>query len=280
MVGPGALIAAGTAWAGAWTRPIGHAYARLGTDVYHAERFVGPGGEPGEAAGGAYTGVQVTAYTEVGLGPERWPFQLGVGLPVVAGRHRTTLTSVVGEIGVAASSTRLGDLRLTPQVALHPRLPLAVAVETKIPLYANDGVGGLAGPHELFPKPGDGQVDVTPELLAGVARGAWFAEGLAGYRHRTESFVHYTTDAVFSDAVVAVVKGGFRAGPALPILSLDATRSLRRDDVSREALTGAISGLVDVVPDTFAIEARAAAELWARNTSRGWGLGLGVSYRR
>lgn len=270
------IALASVAHAGAWTRELGHGYTRAGLDLSWTAQFVGPLGEEG----GRYRAEQVTGYAEVGVGPRAWPMQVGVGVPVIAGHHTTTVTTVVGPLDVRASSTRPGDLRLVPQVALHPDLPVALAFEVKWPLYANDGVGGDVGPHELFPKPGDGQLDLAPLLWAGASKGAWFAEGMAGWRHRTERFVHFTTDATFSDAWLLTAKGGARWGRALPVAQVDVTRSLRADDTSREAVTTSLTALVDVVRDHVALEPRAAADLWARNTSRGWSLGLGLSARR
>jgi hypothetical protein len=272
-----ALVASG-AWAGAWTRASGAGYAKVGVDVYRAARFVAPG--ESDPSPGSYVGEQVGGWVEAGVGPKAWPIQLAVGAPVTVGHHRTSVTSVVGPIEVRATTARLGDLHLVPQLALHPELPLALAVDLKVPLYRNDGVGGDSGQAALFPKPGDGQLDVTPTLWAGAARGTAFGELGLGWRHRTEQFVGWTTPVSFVDAGVVTAKGGVDLGRVLPIAQVDAVLSLAPDPYSRQSVTASLSALIDVVADHVALEPRVAGELWARNASQGYGAGLGLSVRR
>jgi hypothetical protein len=273
-----ALLA--VAHAGAWTKERGQAYVKLGADVYDAVTFQPPGAT--EPMPGAYIGQQGGFYGEAGLLEDGWRAQAAVSWGVVSGHHRAEVSDVVGDSVVRASTTRPGDLRLTGQVALHRTAPLALSVEVKIPTYANEGVGAyLQSLAFLFPKPGDGQIDVTPQVHAGVVpfeKG--FAEVSAGYRFRTEAFVGWDTTIRFADGVLGAGKLGVDLGRVLPIVGAEALVAVRDDLYTRQYAVVYGTALVDLVPDHLALEPRASAELWAKNASRGYGVGLGLSYRR
>jgi hypothetical protein len=267
------------AHAGAWTRSVGEGYAKAGVEVYRASTFVPPGA--GRPSGGSYVAEQGVVWAEAGLLPaDAWRVQVAVGTAVIAGHHRAEVTSVLGSQEIRATSVRPGDLRVVPQVALHPAWPVALALEAKLPLYRNDGVGGDSTWAELFPKPGDGQLDLTPTAWAGGGRGRAFAEVGLGWRHRTALFVGWTTPTRFRDAAVGSLKVGLDLGRVTPIVTLDAVRTLIPDDVSRESVTLAATALVDVVDGRIAVEPRAAVEPWTRNAARGVSAGIGVSARR
>lgn len=269
------------AWAGAWTRDVGQVYAKAGADLYDAFTFVAPG-ETEDASGGSYLGQQYGVYAETGVIPDHWKAQVSVGLPMVIGSHTTSVHDVLGDTRVRATTARTGDLRVAGQVALHPTAPVALSVEVKIPTYRNGTVGGQYGDFaEIFPKPGDGQVDVTPVLFAGAA--PWngtFGEAGLGWRFRTEAFVGWNPDLELSDGLVFTAKGGHDFGRVIGVVGVDGTVSPAPTDVTRQYVAVGASALVDLVPDHLALEPRAGTEVWALAASRGLSLGLGLSWRQ
>lgn len=270
-----------SAWAGAWTRDVGQVYAKAGADWYDAFAFVAPGQSQEEAAG-KYFGQQYGVYAETGVVPSGWKAHVSVGLPLVVGSHTTVVRDVVGETNVRATTTRLGDLRAAAQVALHPKAPVALNVEVKLPMYRNGTVGDeYENFAEIFPKPGDGQVDVTPMVFAGAA--PWsgtFGELGLGWRFRTEAFVGWDTDLEFSDGLVFNGKVGHDFGRVIGVVGTDGTVSPSATDVTRQYVAVGGSALIDVVKDHFAVEPRLGTEVWALNASRGLSLGLGMSWRQ
>ena len=278
----GALIGlwcAPPARAGAWTREVGQLYAKAGADVYHASRFVAP--SQLEAPGGSYTGQQYSLYGEAGVLPG-YKGQLSLSLPLVVGAHRSEIDDAFGgSTPFRATSTTLGDLQTAAQIALHPKIPLSFALAAKIPMYANGDVGDRYPTYAtLFPKPGDGQIDLTAWLYAGAAPTAKiFCEAGLGYRHRTETFVGWQTSVTLVDGFPFVAKAGMKLGRFLPIVGVDGLVAVRKDDWTRQWLTLSGNALVDIA-DGVAIEPRLSADLWARNASFGFGSGLGISVRR
>ncbi len=272
---------AAAALAGAWTRPLGGLYAKAGADVYDAFTFVAPGHS--SAGAGDYFGQQDGIYAEAGVLPGAWKGQLSVAAPLVVGTHTTAIPSIAEEIPVRATTTRLGDLRVAAQTPLLREAPVALSVEVKLPLYANGAVGERFGTSaRLFPKPGDGQVDVTPMVFAGASPWAGtFAEVGLGWRFRTEAFVGWDAGAIeFSDGVVFLAKGGHDFGRVIGIVGLDGVVSPEPTAWTRQFVAVAGSALVDLVPDHVALEPRIGTELWARSASRGLAAGLGISVRR
>jgi hypothetical protein len=299
MPWPAALLLAsllGTdARAGAWTRGAGEFYAKAGANVYSAYRFVAPGqSEPTDVR---YLGQQYAVYAEAGLLPGH-KGQLSVSAPLVVGTSRAELTDLLGTVAFRATTVRLGDLRAAAQVALSRKLPISAAIEAKIPLYANGGVGADYPTYaQLFPKPGDGQVDLVGWVYAGASPlPQGFAEVGLGYVHRTEWFVGWDelsrrvaaaqdpasepgADLSFVDGLAFQAKLGRRFGPALPILGLDGQLALASSPWTRRYVGISASALVDVAQGV-AIEPRIATELWAKAASQGIAAGLGLSVRR
>jgi hypothetical protein len=279
-----ALLAwlAGPAHAGAWTKEIGEFYAKAGGDVYRAFRYVSPGTAN---QGGSYFGGQASAYAEAGVLPVH-KGQLVVSVPFVIGTHSGMVSDPTGPVDVRATTARFGDLRVGAQVALHPKSPLAAAIEVKIPMYANDSVGAAYPTLEqLFPLPGDGQVDVTGWLFAGAT--PWprsFFEAGVGYRHRTEAFVGWEPPegTSFTDGIAWTAKGGYTLGAVLLIAGTDGIVSIgdpAADNLTREYVSLFGTALIDVAKG-IAIEPRVSGEVWADHTSQGIGGGLGVSVRK
>lgn len=272
------LLALSGAWAGAWTKDLGSHYAKVGVDGYDALRVVLPG--EAEARKGGYLGVQSTVYAEAGVSKGH-PLQLGITVPLVAGFFRSDVETTAGTVGVRTTTVRPGDLRVSVQTAFKKGTPFSVALEVKIPMYANGNVGqdtpSLA---ELYPKPGDGQVDLTGWLYGGAApRKGMFLEGGAGWRHRTEAFVGWEDGPKIGDGAVFLGKIGQQVGPVMGILGVDGCIPVGKDEVTRGWFAVAANALIDVA-EGVAIEPRFSAELWAQNASQGIGAGLGLSVRR
>lgn len=271
---------------GAWTREVGSLYVKGGADLYRAQRFRAPG-ETEESEGG-YLGQQYSLYAEAGVLP-LYPVQLSVAAPLTVGTHRADIFDAFGALPVRATTVRGGDLRASLQTALLRKIPLAAALEVKIPLYANGAVGdGVPNYKELFPKPGDGQVDLTLWVHGGAAPiDGLFVEGGVGYLHRTEAFVGWETDITFADGLRAGGKVGYQLfDPLLAIVGVDSqlafsntTPEGEEDLYTRQFLVLAASALIDLAPG-LALEPRIAQELFARNASQGIGVGLGLSFRR
>ena len=135
----------------------------------------------------------------------------------------------MGTYSIRATTARAGDLRGAVQVALHPKAPLALAVDVKVPAYANGKVGqefmALA---EVFPKPGDGQVDVGGNTRAlatdvlGLVK-AQSGEGRFRWLHakpgRARSLAEAATAAHGNEAWVVTidqVRDEHWFGPSLP----------------------------------------------------------------
>ncbi len=276
------IALAGQAHAGAWTKELGEVYAKAGADVYGAFKYVSPGTAN---QGGSYLGEQISAYAEVGVLPVH-KGQLVASAPFVIGTHSSTVSDPTGAVEVRATTARMGDLRVGAQVALHPRSPFSAAVEVKIPMYANDSVGAAYPTlQQLFPLPGDGQIDVTGWLFGGAA--PWtdtFVEAGVGYRHRTETFLGWDPPAglSYADGIAWTAKGGYTLGAVLLIAGTDGIVSVgdpSADDTTREYVALFATALIDVAKGV-AIEPRISGEVWADHTSQGLGGGLGVSIRR
>ena len=281
-----ALGLAVAAHAGAWTRELGSAYVKAGWDgytttAYAAPSTVAPGAGAAQSLGvQSYFGYQASLYGEAGLSPAH-PVQLSAAVPLAVGTTQFREENPLGAIEVYATVVRPGDLRVMPQLALSRKLPLAVAVETKVPLYRNDAVCADNNYALYCAHPGDGQIDVTGWAFAGapLVHGRGFVEGGLGYRARTEWYLGFTTDAELADGVVGAATAGWNLGPVLAMWKADAVVDWKRDEVTPQGLrTG--PALIATVFEGFALEARGSYDLWVRNTSRGVGFGGGVSWRR
>jgi len=279
---PVVVVLAAPSRAGAWTKELGDFYAKAGADVYGAFRYVSPGTAN---QGGSYIGEQFSGYAEVGVLPVH-KGQLVVSAPFVVGTHSGTVSDPTGPADVRATTARFGDLRIGAQVALHPTSPVAAAIEVKVPMYANDSVGAAYPTlQQLFPLPGDGQIDVTGWLFGGVT--PWthtFVEAGVGYRHRTETFLGWDPPEgiSYTDGIAWTGKGGYTLGSVLLIAGTDGIVSVgdpSEDDTTREYVSLFATALIDVA-EGLAIEPRVSGEVWADHTSQGIGGGLGISYRR
>jgi hypothetical protein len=277
---PVLLLLPSSADAGAWTRAFGNYYAKTGVDVYAAGTY--QAADVVSLDGQRFLGWQAGVYAEVGVLPSH-PVMVAVQAPFAS--QTLYLGPREGEILPRATTRRLGDLRVTLQTSVLPDGgPLSVGVEAKLPMYANDTVGGsFAGFEELFPLAGEGQIDVTGWLLGGASlSGGWWGEAAVGYQHRSELFVGWSEagDLAFADRLRAYAGVGLTRGRVIAILRAEGQKSLAADDgLTAENLSLGPVVLVDVV-EGIAIEGRIAGDIWARNATRGVGYGLGLSMRR
>lgn len=277
-----ACLVAAPAWAGAWTRDLGSFYGKLALDAYAAGNYAAAGRTSDE--GQAYFGWQAALFAEAGLLGAH-PVQATVYAPVTTGTILFEGATVPWK-GPRATSTRLGDLRVALQTEVTPDdTPIAVAVEAKIPLYSNDTVGAdYVGYEEVFPVPGEAQIDLTGWVLAGTAipdTRLWNDAGI-GYQHRTEWFVAWADrpdDLAFADSIVFQDTFGATLGRVIPMLRVQGNVNLASDDVTKQAITIGPQVMVDVV-EGIAVEARVAYDVWARNDTQGLGAGVGVSWRQ
>lgn len=274
------LLVPVSASAGAWTRSLGGYYAKAGVDLYAAGTY--QAADVVSTEGQRFLGWQTGVYAEVGLLASH-PVMVAVQAPFAS--QTLYLGPAVGELVPRATTRRLGDLRLTLQTSMLPDGgPVSFGVEAKLPMYANDTVGGrFAGFEELFPLAGEGQVDLTAWVLGGSSLpGVFWGEAALGYQHRTEQFLGWNGagDLAFSDRLRGAASLGLTSGRLIAIFRAEGQKSLAADDgVTAENLSLGPVVLFDLV-DGVAIEGRLAGDVWARNATRGVGYGLGISARR
>lgn len=227
-------------------------------------------------------GWQLGAYGELGI-LRTHPLMLTVQAPWAS--STLYFPQVDGAARPRATTRRLGDVRLSLQTSVLPDGgPVSVAVEAKVPMYDNDSVGRSYGGYErLFPLAGEGQIDLTAWVLGGASLpgNAWL-EGAVGYEHRTNWFVGWQDrdELNFQDRMRAWCGGGVALGPSFWMVRAEARVALGPDDgITAESLTLGPSWMIDLAPG-IALEPRLAWDAWARNATRGWGVGLGLSTRR
>ncbi len=273
-----ALLLPSAASAGAWTRAGGSYYTKAGADGFWALSWEQSGVDARDED--AFLGQQYSLYGEAGL-PTGHPLQLSASVPVSIGTlwfvRRDNGARAVGR----ATVRRFGDLRLTPQVALHGSKPIALAVEVKLPMYQVDSVCDQDPTfRELCPRPGDGQIDIKPMILAGGGFGdKGFMEVGVGYLHRTEAFMGWKTDFEFGDSLVVSAGGGRWFGKVLPMLKLDANVAPKNDLVTAQSVRFGPSVLADVA-EGVGLEARLQYDFWSVNAPQGLGFGVGIRARK
>ncbi|MEZ4239570.1 MAG: hypothetical protein R3F59_26120 [Myxococcota bacterium] len=218
--------------------------------------------------------------------------------PLGIGTIQGEVMDPLGTVPLRATARRLGDLRVAGQIALHPKLPISAALEAKIPMYANGHVGDDYPIYqEVFPKPGDGQVDLTGWVYAGASPlPKTFAEAGLGYLHRTEAFVGWNeaarrrslasdplstgkTELTFTDGLVFTAKAGRQIGKVLPIAGVEGQLAFDPSRWTRQYVALYGLALIDVAPG-LAIEPSVKGEIWAKSASQGLMGSLGVSWRR
>ncbi len=277
----------GLALAGPWTRSAGEYYAKLAVDAYSAPEYRSPvTALPGVTESGTtgFRGEQFSAWVEFGALPEgAWRAQLALSVPVTAGHTEFDFDNGFGRVRGHTTVVRVGDVRLVPQVALHPTAPIAAALELKVPAYRNDSVC-RDSPYRIYcPRPGDGQIDLTPSVLAGVSNPHGFAEFSAGWRIRTDWVLGAEgPPRPLGDGPAFAAAGGGHLSSLLLIARVEGNLVLNPDDaITPQAVRLGPAALWTVHEATgTALEARFMADLWSKGTARGVGGGVGVSARR
>lgn len=167
------LIHAGSACAGAWTRPAGGWFLKVGLEQWEtAERFdlagsrvdyLPPGG--GYVTRGDYRNQAFRAYFEYGLTAD-WTLTMATALERARARG----------LGQVIQHTGLSDLTLQikRRIASEP-LVLSVLAEAKLPT-------GYDASHA--PALGSGRADTGARLAVGQGFGALYVTGETGYRVR------------------------------------------------------------------------------------------------
>lgn len=257
------LLAAPAA-AGPWSKSSGEMYAKVSGGAFIAGDYVTPEGTTEDDVD--YLGLTSALYAEIGLA-ER--LQLSLYLPHVVARN-----------GYASGDRYLkfggGDARIGAQWSPPVDLPLAVRVDVKVPLYDLDDPGGIEGP--LFPAPGDGQVDVDGWLSAGGSTGALYGFAELGYRRRTALYTGGDRAVDYADAAVGYGQVGYTLGPSI-IIALNAQAVLPFEDDGRtKGYATAGPSVYAPVGGGWAVEGYVDTTLWARTSSRGQSVILGVSY--
>ncbi|MDD9935075.1 MAG: hypothetical protein OXT09_15795 [Myxococcales bacterium] len=261
---------ASPALAGPWTRDPGRFYAKLSEGLYLANSFVDASGTLQE--GVSYTGLTTALYGELGL-IERFHVQLYV--PYVL---------AISTDSDDASFTRggMGDGILGVQYGLPiEAMPVAVRATLKMPLYARDS--SLS--ERAFPVAGDGQIDSTLWLSAGTSLDAiagWtYLE--VGYQLRTEEYIgdDPLSERSYADTIRSTAQLGYGPGELVMLaLTLDLALPLEDDSFTKAYFNGGLGAFFKWDKDSpWSIEANLDRTLWARNSSLGTAIGLGLSYQ-
>jgi len=267
-------LAPQAALAGPWTKDPGSAYVKVSSLNFTSDTFVAPNGD--RVQGTDFVARTAAIYAEAGL---LEGLHLQAFLPYTWATNtfnaNTPGQTIYGNLGFG--DTIVG-LQWTP---VKFKLPWAVRLDTKIPLY---DVAGIEGPFaSSFPVFGDGQVDFTGWLgLGGSIPGLpmyGFVE--VGYRHRTEIFAGEGNGRSFGDGVTFFGQLGYTfinrvlVGASVNgIVPFDSS-----DGITQGFITVGPSLAVRLV-DQWRLEATYDAMVFARNNSPGPSLSLGVSYSR
>lgn len=266
------------AQAGAWTRAPDSYYAKLGADGYWAMNWDQVGSSA--TSQDRFLGQQYGVFAEVGL-PTPHPMQISVNAPLSVGTLWFRRVSAGQAAEGSATVTRLGDLRVMPQVALHRNAPVAAAVEVKLPMYNVDSICATTPEWALLcPRPGDGQLDVTGWLLGGMPVGSkGFGEAAVGYIHRSGIGVGGPAAYDPADGVTWLMTGGLRTGRVWWMVKGDGIVTLMDDGLTGHAGRVGPSMMWDAA-ERWSLEARSQVDVYARNTAQGLSFGVGVSSRR
>ncbi|MEM1348048.1 MAG: hypothetical protein AAGI01_05770 [Myxococcota bacterium] len=262
------------AWAGPWTKEPGRAYVKLSSLNFTSDTFVAPSGD--RVQGTDFRARTAALYAEVGVFEG---LHVQAFVPYVWATNTfnadTPGQTIYGNLGFG--DTIVG-VQWTP---VKLRLPWAVRLDTKLPLY---DVAGIDGPlASSFPVFGDGQVDLTGWLgLGGSIPGLpMYAFAEVGYRHRTELFAGEGNGRSFGDGVTFFSQVGYTFRDR--VLVGASVNGIVPFDTS----DGITQGFVTVGPcvavrvvEQWRVEATYDPMLYARNNSPGPSLSLGVSYSR
>jgi hypothetical protein len=282
------VAVAAPASAGAWVKPLGDGYLKLGSASFVSDVAYDDDGARVPADAFVLKAQTVYAYGEVGLGPR---LMLVGYLPWVA-----SVNQIVADGGqnLAFHTVGFGDAALGLQFAVVEGGPFVAALrgDVKLPLYAGapsiqgrsaTTVPGFPKSAGSFPALGDGQVDAT---VSGLVGGAFPFDGFftweTGYRLRTGD----VSDAVVGGGTTGVWLLDRRLLPMWNLSFIYTFDVARRDDgVPLEALgkgyvsTGpAAMILLPELLDGLALETGAELVFRGRNAAGGFNLQAGISY--
>lgn len=263
------MLLPSAAWAGPWTRDLGHAYVKVGSNFFVANEFVDLDNQVTSAD---FLGTTTSLYAEIGVW-ERLHLQLL--MPHVV--FRNAFPSGDGFLTAGGGDARIA-LQYTSPLRL---LNHALRFETKLPLY--DAAGPVELPRavrEQFPLRGDGQLDFTLWLSLGgsIPDLPIYVFGELGHQFRTEVFMGEGLPRSFLDTFVYAVEVGVTVYDRI-IVALFSQGFLPygADEVTR--------GFVDLnakvyapVWEGLALEGSFGFIPWAVSASRGLSFGFGVSY--
>lgn len=263
-----AVCTASPAAAGPWSKSGGELYVKAGEGFFLADTYVDSTGQVRE--GTEYLGASTFAYFEVGVGPK---LQVQGYLPFTVARN--TFAD-----GVRYLHSGGGDAVVAVQWSPPIKVTMAARLELKLPMY---DVGGVEGQYATrFPAFGDGQVDVTPWFSIGgsIPKTPMWGYAEAGYRFRTEAYIGEGDTRVFLDSFIFSGQLGVMIGErAFAAFTVSGVTPFRIDEVTKAYLAlGPSAGVF--LGKGFAVEASFDPIVWARNSSRGIGFGLGLSYKR
>lgn len=259
------VLLAAPAWAGPWSKSGGELYVKLSGGAFIAGEYVDPAGQTADDVD--YLGVTSALYAELGLAEK---LHLVVYLPHVVARN-----------AYAASGDRYlsfggGDARIGAQWSPPVKLPVAIRLDVKVPLYDITAPGGLEG--TLFPARGDGQVDVDGWLSIGGSAFGFYGFVEAGYRHRTAAYTGGDPGLTYADSALTYGQLGYTFGPSITV-------ALNAQAVVPLADDGRTKGYATVGPSIYApvgaglaLEGYYDASIWARAASRGQTAIVGISY--
>lgn len=280
-----------SAAAGPWTREPGHWYFKLGQGLFVADGFRDAQGEFNTES--AYTGLSSFVYGEVGLLDRLQtqfyvPYTVGIN-DFDADSPRRLSTSCENGMLVQTTQRRSAGDAIAGLQWTSPwlALPHAVRANAKLPLYDLADPGGRCG--DLFPQPGDGQLDASLWLSAGDSlQGApLFVFGEVGHRFRTEVFFGEDSGQRVADTFLLFGQLGYRfMEDSFLMLNLNVSVPYTNDLTTRGALSIG-PNLFLGLGEGFALETGVDFTPWARNSAQGqasslfWtGASVGVSHTR
>jgi hypothetical protein len=190
------LVAASQARAGAWTKPAGGGYVKLGSSAFTSSFSYDDEGTSVSSEPFVLRAQTLYLYAELGLA-DRVTVQAYLPYVLATNAHMSQ--------GIRFTTYGFGDLSLGTTIGIVQGGPLVLAakLDAKLPLYegapsvrglSTRDVPGFSRSAALFPALGDGQVDLLPALAFGG--GLPFLDGFftteAGYVFRSGP----VTDAV------------------------------------------------------------------------------------
>ncbi len=271
--------AASPAAAGAWTKPQGGGYLKLGSATFSSWFTYDTEGVQKDSAPFLLRAQTLYGYGEVGI--TDWFTVVGF-VPYIFSTNRH-------ESGLSFHTAGLGDAMIGGQTRLLSTEVFTVSsrLELKVPLYRggpsiegrqSGTIPGLPRSTPFFPALGDGQVDITGFLSAGA--GIPVVDGFVtvdvGFRHRT---------AGLTDAVIVQGAGGVFTLGRRVLLMINAVRIESMDKSSPFADEVVGKGFTSLGPAMsvfawrgLALEVGCDFVFMGKNTAGGVQVLGGVSY--